>query len=795
MPLISATATTLVKGAGVTVVKRWIRSVPVRLAVCRKLHRGNWVQVDEPRLQKNDIQFFFNRLRSLKHCFNSSFSSQRLMKSHPIFSALGILLVFVAAPSWARAASLPEAQKIDEILGRHWQKQGVTPNEAAPDEVFLRRIYVDVVGRIPTVEEAEAFLRSQVPDKRARLIDSLLASPGYASHFFNYYADLLRLLTDNKDSLTGQAYAQWLKEALQANKPYDVMVRELLTTEGGAWDSGAIGFYMRDRGMPLDHLAATVQVFLGTRIECAQCHNHPFDKWTQMDYYKMAAFTYGMDTRANYGFKPKDLAPGGKGKRAKNTNPETREAMQMVKQSLGEVMKPLRYTQIASTDKLPTLPHDYQYADGKPEETVEPATMFGHAAEVKEGETRLDAFARWMTSPENPRFTTVIANRLWKRIMGAGLIEPVDELMDSTVPVNAELMSYLEQLMVEKGYNLKSFLRVILNSDVYQRMPSTQGLALGETYHFPGPLMRRMSAEQVWDSVVTLIYGNVDEQSIAPNEANATRLATLENLYKTISGKTAEELVASAKAAKEGSAGNIDKKIKELTKAAAEARQQGDTAKAKALSGQVNRLRRDVRDNAFVAILGEEGAASFDEEMKMAGKNQKPKAKQAMAQKGISRQEVQKLLAQGMTKEQIRKQLQETRQGGRQAGQMMGQASRASDLPSPAPRGHFLRTFGQSDRETIENANREASVPQALNLLNGPVAGALLNSSSAFATRLAQGARVEDKMDSIYLALLTRHPTSNERQMLLEVAAERGETVVADVVHAVLNTGEFLFVR
>ncbi len=453
----------------------------------------------------------------------------------PLFRS-ALAAVCLLAPS-LHAALLPEAAKIDEILAKDWEKRQVTPNAMAPDEVFLRRIYVDVVGRIPTLGEAREFLGSHDPNKRMKLIDQLLGSDGYASNYYNYFADILRLLTNGRDGLAGQAYADWLKQALKENKPYDVMVRELLTTEGAAWESGSIGFYMRDRGMPLDHLAATVQVFLGTRIECAQCHNHPFDKWTQMDYYQMAAFTYGMDTRANYGFDRSKID-------RKKATPQMREDMQLVRQAMSEVMKPLRYTQIRETDKLPELPHDYKYDDAKPKQTVYPKTMFGHDAVAKDGESMLAAFADWMTSPENPRFTTVIANRLWKRVMGMGLIEPVDEITDSTVPSNPELMTYLEQLMVAKNYNLKSYLRVLLNSDVYQRMPSQKDVDLGEEYFFTGPLMRRMGAEQIWDSVVTLMVGNVDHEAVEPNAQSAARLASLGELYNAIAAPHASAIVA-----------------------------------------------------------------------------------------------------------------------------------------------------------------------------------------------------------------------------------------------------------
>lgn len=718
----------------------------------------------------------------------SSFATLRTL----IFtSTLGSIAL--AWDGLALAATPPESNRIDEILARHWAKQTVTPQPIATDEVFLRRIYVDVIGRIPTLEEATSFLSSQDPAKRAKLIDSLLASPGYASHFFNYFADLLRILTDSRDSVTGQAYSEWVKQALIANKPYDQMVRELLTAQGGAWENGAIGFYMRDRGMPLDHLAATVQVFLGTRIECAQCHNHPFDKWSQLDYYKMAAFTYGVDTRGDYGFQRQDFKTAGKGRRLAG---EDREMLAEVRKNLGEVMKPLRYLLVRETDKQPKLPHDYQYSDAKPGDTVTPVAMFGHAIEAVPGESRAETFAKWMTNPANPRFTTVIANRMWKKVMGVGVIEPVDELMDSTVPVNAELMAYLEQLMVQKDYNLKSYLRVLLNSEVYQRMPVTTGLALGETFHFPGPLMRRMGAEQVWDSLVTLIYGNIDEKTLQPNEANLARLESLQGLYDSITGKTVEELVAAAKEQMaEDDAPQLAQEIKRLTAEANQARVDGDKQAARQISLQVNKLRKQSRDAAFEMILGEDAVAAYEDQKKGVKKKAGPSREQRMANSALMRAEAAKLMAEGQSREMVREQLKETMKSSQQALVMMGQALRASELGSPAPRGHFLRTFGQSDRDTIENANPEASVPQALNLMNGPVASALIQPTSVLAQNVSKPARIEEKIDTVYLSLLSRRPTNNERQLLMQVANQRGDKAVADMVHALLNTGEFLFVR
>ena len=708
-------------------------------------------------------------------------------------TCLTLALAIVA--SGVRAAALPESAKIDQILAKEWQKNNLKPNEQASDEVFLRRIYVDVVGRIPTIDEARAFLSSTDKDKRAKLIDQLLASDGYVANYFNYFADILRLQTDTKGALTGYAYADWLKAALKKNQPWDGMVRELLTTDGSSWDSGAIGFYMRDQGMQLDHLAATVQVFLGTQIVCAQCHNHPFDKWTQMDYYHMAAFTYGMDSKKGYSLNL-GKAASDKGAKKSQEAQALRKDLKSVQESIKEVGKVLRYTTISETDRLPKLPHDYKYTDAKPGETVEAKTMFGKDAEQKEGESRIDAFARWMTAPENPRFTLVIANRLWKRAMGMGLIEPVDEMTDSTAPSNGELMSYLEKLMAEKKYDMKAYLRVIFNSDVYQRMPSTKDVALGDTYHFTGPLMRRMSAEQVWDSVATLIKGNIDDKAAEPNYGAEKKLDALGKLYDTLANRDPRELIADIKA--KGGAESPEKlaKIKELTDKSAELRRTGKKDEAQALQKEVAKLRNSGRGDAFAAVLGEEGAKEFQRDYRGGGLKAKGGKEKDLIRTSLSKEDIKKIIADaGGDKKKARELMDAAQKRLKQGSSMINAATRAADLPSPSPRGHMLRTFGQSDRETIENASREAAVPQALALLNGPVADALVNENSAFSRDVAKANDVSGKMDAIFLGLLSRYPTADEKNIIASVMSERGDNAKADVVHALLNTGEFLFVK
>jgi hypothetical protein len=706
------------------------------------------------------------------------------------------IALLLAGHAWS--APLPESAKIDEILDRSWQKQGLKPNAPAPDEVFLRRIYLDVAGRIPTTDEANAFLKSKDPQKRGKLIDELLAGDGYVSNFFNYFADILRLQTDTRGELTGYAYADWLKGALKKNQPFDSMVRELLTTDGAAWDSGAIGFYMRDRGMPLDHLAATVQVFLGTRIECAQCHNHPFDKWTQMDYYKMAAFTYGMNSRRDYTFDTSGMTAGMDRKQLRGPEGEVvRQAMQLVKESMKPLVKSLIYTQITETDKLPTLPHDYKYPDGKPGDTIQAKTMYGHEAVAGVGETRLDAFAKWMTGRENARFTTVIANRLWKKVMGMGLIEPVDEMTDSTTPSNAELMTLLEDIMSSNHYDLKSYLRVLFNSEVYQRMPSTKDVMLGDSYAFTGPLMRRMSAEQMWDSVATLLQGDIDAAGASPNSAAEKRLDVLSQLFDRISEQKPQDLLDKVKASgREVGSPELEARIKGMTEQILEARGKGDSETANRLSQEIKKLRNDHADNAFVVVLGEETARQFKRDME-GGFKVRPEQKKFVPAR-IDQETIQKMKDQGLDERAIKRKVELLRkaatQGDKSAGVITG-AARASELPSPAPRGHMLRIFGQSDRETIENASRESAVPQALSMLNGPVAAAIIDPGSSFGACLAKAKESPEQVNAIYLGLLSRYPTESERRVLDEVVAQRGDKAKADIIHALLNTGEFLFVK
>lgn len=826
-------------------------------------------------------------------------------------SLLALLVAVTAGSSFVSAKSAADvtaaAKQIDAILAADWQKNNLKGNPETDDTTFVRRIYLDIIGRIPTTREADQFLASKEADKRAKLIDKLLGSEAYVQHFFNYWADVLRLTSNGNQTggVTGAAYASFVKESLRANKPYDQFVRDMVAAQGKAWDNGAIGYYMRDRGMPLDNMANTVRVFLGTRIECAQCHNHPFDKWTQMQFYKMAAFTFGVQTqdytggtmdgvrgllreqeetiRASYKEPQRPQRPQVKGKvtpeerskmekefarlqkdyeeKMKLVNKQRNDAREKLRkeqrgynEAMNDVRDTMRYTSVSSADRKPSLPHDYQYSDAKPKSAVQPGTMMGHESITQPGETPLQAYARWMTSPENPRFTTVIANRLWKRVFGLALIEPLDELMDTTVPMVPELEKHLEKVVVDMKYDMKSVLRVLYNTKAYQAQASRQEYAPGSVYHFTGPLLRRMSAEQMWDSFVTLINPSPDMINQANRDAMEQRILQAKKIADSVETLSAEEALAGLKKAADVYGKNrerteVQQKLYiEARTASKEARDAADAmpegpakvaamAKAEelrkktdAVRSEVNRIQNEGRrvtysevittgqKKLFEKVTGKpyqtvsmttKGGSDAGPAMMSGGESMMMMSNGTRTEKitipGYDRKELSKEEKQavsdkiraayaeeaeffGITDEKERRNYINSRE------RVSRETLRAAELESPAPRGHYLREFGQSDRETIENANHDASVPQALAMMNGSLLPQITSPFSQLMLTVRKAQYPDDKVEAAYRTVLSRKPTAREKEVWLK-AQDSGLSSMEDLVFSLLNTQQFIFIQ
>ncbi len=732
------------------------------------------------------------------------------------------------------------AAKIDELVNAKLAKEKITANKPASDEIFVRRVYLDVVGRIPTLHETTEFLKSTDTAKRAKLIETLLASDGYVQNYFNYWADILRMKTQmigGGQSLPAfYGYSGWLKSSLRQNKPYDEMVREVVTADGKSYDNGAIGFYIRDYNMPLDNMAVTTQIFLGTSMVCAQCHNHPFDKWTQMDYYQMASHTYGMTgtngltnpllAQAMYGggtAKNKGNRYGGAV--SKFSLPEGIERKD-IGRAMTEILRPLRYNTVLDDSKRRPLrlPADYQYPDAKPKQTIEPLIPASFSKDgniVKDGKNAIDAYAGWMTSKENPRFTTVIANRLWKKLMGQGIIEPVDEITDSTVPSNPALMTFLEETMKASNYDMKAFLSAILNSAAYQREAYTKDVELGEVYHFPGPLLRRMTAEQIWDSMVALYKPNPDNPSIETKvdaEVTLRRIEWLDRALNSLSPKELQqcsikvaqkqkELAAEVRTAQE----NMEIAAKAKDEAAIREARRLIQSQRKRIDEQVDAV---VYDAGFLrfAELAREGKlaevikdADFVKDVEAAVKAKKAGEDLSMdeALALLAKQRRAKLTAQAKARLKADAERFEVSTKNEETSLKAWEnfrdtyMLRAADLRSPAPNGHFLREFGQSDRELVENANDEASVSQALMLLNGKFFSNLMNRYTMIARAMERAKKEggEAVVDTVYLSLMSRRATAAEKALLKPIADNADATDRGDVLWTVLNTRQFFFIQ
>ena len=612
---------------------------------------------------------------------------------------------------------LTNADKIKRKAEIEKEMQMCVPNEMTTDNQFLRRIYLDVAGRIPTFAEAESFLNDRSPDKRAKLINKLLDSDAFSMRMYNYFADLFRIRDGvfmmGNGYVKADPFIEYIKNSVKEDKHYDVMVKEMLTATGKIWENPATGYLLADSGMRLCNLSNTFTVLMGTEITCAQCHDHPFEEVYQMDFYKMAAFMGETETRArgkmmmggtNYRQEVERMSKVLKsaGKLRKNQNQD---------RQLGQMLGTNSVQVVDTGSNAIKLPHDYRYDDGEPNGKVEPGTYFGDVVDMKKYKNPREAFADWIVSPGNPRFTINTVNRFWKLAFGVAQIEPVYNIpghLDGQAE-NYELLTFLETMMKDQDYSIKDFFRVVFNTKTYQREAETLSPSLTQldkgTYHFPGPILRRMTAEQMWDSLVTLT--TPDPEAIIRRGASDYR--DLMN-QDTTSLKTADEIM-------------------------------------------------NYKDH-FRKI----GALRSDEGGKV----------------------------------------------GREANIGGEQMVRASELRQPERVTHFLRLFGQSDRQLIENQFTSGSSPQVMALLNGKVTNAVLTSPDAYLIKeiaFGKGSK-RDKVDKIFLSVLCRYPTAEEKSKAQSgMRAKRNRdlpdqarisaeaSAIGDVIWALVNTREFMFIQ
>lgn len=585
-----------------------------------------------------------------------------------------------------RADVQSAASQIDALIDRSLEQSGEKPQPTLRDEQFVRRIYLELGGRIPTYDEAKKFLDSKSESKRVQLIDDLLESPDYVSHSYNYWADVLRLTERPNGNLFLDPYLAYIKESIANNKPYDQWVQEMLTANGKVWQNPASGFQLRDQGMPLPYVDNTVRVFLGKQIGCAQCHDHPFDDWTQKQFYELAAFTAGTQYRINNNdpmFKKGGTNPGELIKQAREKAPEGK-----VPGQFQQLVNANAYS-IKFANRPLKLPHDYQYSDGKPNDVVKPKVLWGDVPTSASTAELRQQFASWVTHRENRQFARNIANRIWKKMMGLGVVEPIDDFNDNNKPSDPALLDHLTDEMLRLNFDLREFTRIIVNTRAYQRQAMVRESFETKPFHFAGPVLKRMTAEQLWDSLLTLI---------AYNPWSFQR-------------PTATDYINVA---------DIDWSKVQL-------------ADAEAASNRYSQ-------SLFPPYLN-------TERQKLCGFE----------------------------------------------GQLL---VRASEIPTPLPLGHFLRQFGQSDRETIEGGREVATVPQILAMFNGPITHIMLKKGSVVYDNMIETGP-QNAIDVLFISVLSRKPMGPDRELAKDEINHnvRSEVGYGNVLWALLNTREFLFIQ
>ena len=351
---------------------------------------------------------------------------------------------------------VPHVSFIGETVFSKLRRLNIIPSKLSSDSEFLRRVQLDTIGLLPTLEETDRFLNSNDPDKRPRLIDELIDRPEFAEVWAMNFSDLFRVGMLDQGPKGAYLFYNWMRKAIREDMPYNEFVTELVTASGNLWfDPTANFYYITDRSEPENIATNISQVFLGVRLECARCHNHPWERWTQDDFWGFAAFFARMGVKDTYGG----------------------DQSQITLRDTGEVIHP--------RTKQPVGP---KYLDG-------PNESEGADEDIR------NKLAVWITSSDNPWFARNIVNRLWKHYLGRGIVEPVDDMRVTNPASNEALLDALAEDFIEHGFSLKHTVRAILNSRVYQLASEPNNTNRGDELNYSRFYVKRLMAEQLMDGI------------------------------------------------------------------------------------------------------------------------------------------------------------------------------------------------------------------------------------------------------------------------------------------------------
>jgi hypothetical protein len=401
----------------------------------------------------------------------------------------------VEVPGFSPVA-VPSDNTIDRAVFAKLNRMRIQPSPSCTDREFIRRVYLDVLGILPAPEEVDRFLSERSDVRRAELVNRILTRPEFYDFWSLKFGDILRSngrLIQTKGAI---AFHRWIRASLEQDVPLDRFVHELLVAEGSSFKTPAANYYRISRD-PESAVETTAQLFLGVRIQCAKCHNHPFERWTQDDYYGFAAFFSQVGRKK--GNLPEDevIYPTGS----------------------GEVNQP------------------------RTGQRMKPKALGGPVLEASSGADRRVQLADWLASAQNPFFAKSLVNRIWFHLLGRGIVEPVDDFRDSNPAANDELLDGLTADFVKGGYNLKSLIRSVVTSRVYQMSAATTPLNADDNLYFSHAFTKLVPAEVLLDAIST-VTGTTTKFDGLPTGSRATQIpdGKMENPFLKTFGRPAREL-------------------------------------------------------------------------------------------------------------------------------------------------------------------------------------------------------------------------------------------------------------
>ena len=415
------------------------------------------------------------------------------------------LLMFLRPVENFRWTNPPENNYVDRFVLEKLQQMQITPSDLADDTEFLRRAYLDLLGILPEPSETARFLADTSSEKRNRLIDELLDRPEYAEFWSLRWGDLLRVNNKQVSTVGVHKFRHWILSSIRDNKPYDQFVRELLTAAGSTMDNPPAN-YFRTAADTNDCTETTAQVFLGIRIQCAKCHNHPFERWTQDNYYGIGAFF----------------------NRVQRKKTDRTDELVVWVQRTGEITQP------------------------RTNQQMQPWLPLKGTAEVQPEDDRREALMNWLISADNPFFAQAEVNRIWGYLMGRGIVEPVDDFRASNPPSNGPLLDALAADFIRSGFDRKHIIRTILQSRTYQLSALKNDLNRNDEKYFSHARTRLLSAEQLLEGICQ-VTGVKEKYPGLPAGTRAGQLPSpdVNNSFLKVFGQPPREMACSCERSSE----------------------------------------------------------------------------------------------------------------------------------------------------------------------------------------------------------------------------------------------------